>query len=154
MSNGVVANNSPMASFLKMPHPRSEVRTRPSSTMLSQPRRRIHPPWSSLRNNGSPSLSMGRRYRWSGRVRRRQRRLTRGCLPRCCKRLVREASGFPLDSCVLAVLNLWRVLTGAVILQEIHPRLQRHVKSRLASLDKGGGIDWATAEVRGICSLE
>ncbi|KAH0826763.1 thiamine diphosphate-binding protein [Lanmaoa asiatica] len=33
-----------------------------------------------------------------------------------------------------------------VILQEIHPRLQRHVKSRLASLDKGEGIDWATAE--------
>ncbi|KAF8137705.1 thiamine diphosphate-binding protein [Boletus edulis] len=29
---------------------------------------------------------------------------------------------------------------------EIHPRLQRHVKSRLASLDKGEGIDWATAE--------
>lgn len=51
-------------------------------------------------------------------------------------------------------LNLWRVLTGAVILQEIHPRLQRHVKSRLASLDKGEGIDWATAEVRGIRSLE
>jgi probable 2-oxoglutarate dehydrogenase E1 component DHKTD1 len=43
-----------------------------------------------------------------------------------------------------------QAVTGSVaILQEIHPRLQRHVKSRLASLDKGEGIDWATAEVRG-----
>lgn len=41
-----------------------------------------------------------------------------------------------------------------VILQEIHSRLQRHVRSRLASLDKGEGIDWATAEVRGCHSLE
>lgn len=40
-------------------------------------------------------------------------------------------------------------VTGLMsVLQEIHPRLQRHVKSRLASLDKGEGIDWATAEVR------
>lgn len=41
-----------------------------------------------------------------------------------------------------------------VILQVIHPRLQRHVKSRLASLEKGEGIDWATAEVCGFRSLE
>ncbi|KAI6039566.1 thiamine diphosphate-binding protein [Pisolithus marmoratus] len=29
---------------------------------------------------------------------------------------------------------------------DIHPRLQRHVKNRLAALEKGDGIDWATAE--------
>lgn len=31
--------------------------------------------------------------------------------------------------------------------QEIHPKLQRHVKNRLASIDSGKGLDWATAEV-------
>jgi 2-oxoglutarate dehydrogenase complex dehydrogenase (E1) component-like enzyme len=31
--------------------------------------------------------------------------------------------------------------------QEIHSRLQRHVKSRLQSIEKGAGLDWATAEV-------
>ncbi|KAG8217006.1 thiamine diphosphate-binding protein [Butyriboletus roseoflavus] len=36
---------------------------------------------------------------------------------------------------------------------EIHPRLQRHVKSRLASLDKGEGVDWATAEALAIGTL-
>lgn len=30
--------------------------------------------------------------------------------------------------------------------QEIHSRLKRHVKHRLESLEKGAGIDWATAE--------
>ncbi|KAJ3715573.1 Transketolase, pyrimidine binding domain-containing protein [Lentinula guzmanii] len=29
---------------------------------------------------------------------------------------------------------------------EIHPKLQRHVKNRLASLDSGKGVDWASAE--------
>ena len=32
--------------------------------------------------------------------------------------------------------------------QEIHPRLQRHVKHRLQAIEKGVGLDWATAEVR------
>lgn len=36
---------------------------------------------------------------------------------------------------------------------EIHPRLQRHVKSRLAALEKGEGIDWATAEAMAFGSL-
>ncbi|KAF9232585.1 dehydrogenase E1 and transketolase domain-containing protein 1 [Melanogaster broomeanus] len=36
---------------------------------------------------------------------------------------------------------------------EIHPRLQRHVKSRLASLESGEGIDWATAEAMAFGSL-
>ena len=31
---------------------------------------------------------------------------------------------------------------------EIHPRLQRHVKRRIQTLDAGKDIDWATAEVR------
>ena len=31
--------------------------------------------------------------------------------------------------------------------QEIHPKLQRHVKNRLQSIEAGKGIDWATAEV-------
>jgi probable 2-oxoglutarate dehydrogenase E1 component DHKTD1 len=31
---------------------------------------------------------------------------------------------------------------------EIHPKLHRHVKNRLASIDNGKGIDFATAEVR------
>ena len=30
--------------------------------------------------------------------------------------------------------------------QEIHSRLHRHVKGRLAALEKGQGVDWATAE--------
>ena len=32
--------------------------------------------------------------------------------------------------------------------QEIHPRLQRHVKHRLQAIEKAVGLDWATAEVR------
>jgi probable 2-oxoglutarate dehydrogenase E1 component DHKTD1 len=32
-------------------------------------------------------------------------------------------------------------------MQEIHRRLQRHVKHRLESVQKGEGLDWATAEV-------
>ena len=36
---------------------------------------------------------------------------------------------------------------------EIHSKLQRHVKNRLASLESGKGVDWATAEVRArLCS--
>ena len=33
---------------------------------------------------------------------------------------------------------------------EIHPRLQRHVKARLGAIEKGEGVDWATAEVRAL----
>ncbi|OSX61116.1 hypothetical protein POSPLADRAFT_1074828 [Postia placenta MAD-698-R-SB12] len=36
---------------------------------------------------------------------------------------------------------------------EIHPRLQRHVSSRLRALDKGEGLDWATAEALAFGSL-
>ncbi|KAI6158451.1 dehydrogenase E1 and transketolase domain-containing protein 1 [Pisolithus thermaeus] len=36
---------------------------------------------------------------------------------------------------------------------DIHPRLQRHVKNRLAALEKGEGIDWATAEAMAFGSL-
>lgn len=31
---------------------------------------------------------------------------------------------------------------------EVHSKLVRHVKNRLGSLEKGRGLDWATAEVR------
>jgi len=31
---------------------------------------------------------------------------------------------------------------------EVHPKLVRHVKNRIASLDKEKGLDWAAAEVR------
>lgn len=34
------------------------------------------------------------------------------------------------------------------ILQQIHPKLHRHVKNRLQSVTTGKGIDFATAEVR------
>lgn len=34
------------------------------------------------------------------------------------------------------------------IVKNMHARLQRHVKHRLGSLEKGAGIDWGTAEVR------
>lgn len=36
---------------------------------------------------------------------------------------------------------------------EIHPKLHRHVKNRLDSLEKGSGIDWATGEAMAIGSL-
>ncbi|KAJ6508615.1 Transketolase, pyrimidine binding domain-containing protein [Mycena sanguinolenta] len=36
---------------------------------------------------------------------------------------------------------------------EIHPKLQRHVKNRLASIDSGTGLDWATAEALAFGSL-
>ncbi|KAJ6585129.1 dehydrogenase E1 and transketolase domain-containing protein 1 [Mycena capillaripes] len=36
---------------------------------------------------------------------------------------------------------------------EIHPKLQRHVKNRLASIDSGTGLDWATAETLAFGSL-
>ncbi|KAF7346487.1 2-oxoglutarate dehydrogenase E1 component mitochondrial [Mycena sanguinolenta] len=36
---------------------------------------------------------------------------------------------------------------------EIHPKLQRHVKNRLASIDSGTGLDWATAEAMAFGSL-
>ncbi|KAK0189264.1 thiamine diphosphate-binding protein [Armillaria mellea] len=36
---------------------------------------------------------------------------------------------------------------------EIHPKLQRHIKSRLASLASGKGLDWATAEALAFGSL-
>ncbi|GBE88887.1 2-oxoglutarate dehydrogenase, mitochondrial [Sparassis crispa] len=36
---------------------------------------------------------------------------------------------------------------------EIHPRLQRHVKHRLQSLEAGQGLDWATAEAMAFGSL-
>ncbi|KAJ7025371.1 dehydrogenase E1 and transketolase domain-containing protein 1 [Mycena alexandri] len=36
---------------------------------------------------------------------------------------------------------------------EIHPKLQRHVKNRLASIESGTGLDWATAESLAFGSL-
>ncbi|KAJ7695948.1 dehydrogenase E1 and transketolase domain-containing protein 1 [Mycena rosella] len=36
---------------------------------------------------------------------------------------------------------------------EIHPKLQRHVKNRLASIESGAGLDWATAETMAFGSL-
>ncbi|KAH7929958.1 2-oxoglutarate dehydrogenase, E1 component [Leucogyrophana mollusca] len=36
---------------------------------------------------------------------------------------------------------------------EIHPRLQRHVKHRLQSVESGKGLDWATAEAMAFGSL-
>ncbi|KAH7887154.1 dehydrogenase E1 and transketolase domain-containing protein 1 [Phlebopus sp. FC_14] len=36
---------------------------------------------------------------------------------------------------------------------EIHPRLQRHVKNRIASLESGEGVDWASAEALAFGSL-
>ncbi|OAX34146.1 dehydrogenase E1 and transketolase domain-containing protein 1 [Rhizopogon vinicolor AM-OR11-026] len=36
---------------------------------------------------------------------------------------------------------------------EIHPRLNRHVKSRLGSIESGEGIDWASAEAMAFGSL-
>ncbi|KAL4072369.1 thiamine diphosphate-binding protein [Scleroderma yunnanense] len=36
---------------------------------------------------------------------------------------------------------------------DIHPRLHRHVKNRLAALEKGEGLDWATAEALAFGSL-
>jgi probable 2-oxoglutarate dehydrogenase E1 component DHKTD1 len=34
-------------------------------------------------------------------------------------------------------------------MQEIHSRLQRHVRNRLQAIEKGTGLDWATAEASG-----
>ncbi|KAJ3768507.1 dehydrogenase E1 and transketolase domain-containing protein 1 [Lentinula raphanica] len=36
---------------------------------------------------------------------------------------------------------------------EIHPKLQRHVKNRLVSLESGKGVDWATAEAMAFGTL-
>lgn len=36
---------------------------------------------------------------------------------------------------------------GCCVMQEIHPRLQRHVNNRVQKIDSGMGLDWATAEV-------
>ncbi|TFK21609.1 dehydrogenase E1 and transketolase domain-containing protein 1 [Coprinopsis marcescibilis] len=36
---------------------------------------------------------------------------------------------------------------------EIHPKLHRHVKNRLQSIEKGAGIDWATAEAMALGTL-
>ncbi|KAH9959953.1 dehydrogenase E1 and transketolase domain-containing protein 1 [Russula dissimulans] len=36
---------------------------------------------------------------------------------------------------------------------EFHPRLQRHVKNRLLTIEKGEGLDWATAEAMAFGSL-
>ncbi|KAI0029023.1 dehydrogenase E1 and transketolase domain-containing protein 1 [Vararia minispora EC-137] len=36
---------------------------------------------------------------------------------------------------------------------EVHPRLQRHVRARLQSVEKGAGLDWATAEAMAFGSL-
>ena len=38
-------------------------------------------------------------------------------------------------------------LTDPPSWQEIHPRLKRHVRSRLDKVESGQGLDWATAEV-------
>lgn len=54
-------------------------------------------------------------------------------------RLVVVHSG--LMSCSHACLD-------GLLVQEIHPRLKRHVKHRLQAIESGKGLDWATAEVR------
>ena len=42
---------------------------------------------------------------------------------------------------------LGTIFYDSFLLQEIHPRLQRHVKHRLETIDSDKGLDWATAEV-------
>ncbi|KAG9310005.1 thiamine diphosphate-binding protein [Chiua virens] len=58
-------------------------------------------------------------------------------------------TGAPVEMLQTAGKGSVEVPTGF----EIHPRLQRHVKSRLASLDKGEGVDWATAEAMAFGTL-
>jgi hypothetical protein len=43
-----------------------------------------------------------------------------------------------------------RSTDDVTITQDIHPRLQRHVKNRLQSIERGAGLDWATAEASGL----
>jgi probable 2-oxoglutarate dehydrogenase E1 component DHKTD1 len=45
------------------------------------------------------------------------------------------------------VLSRTVVFDGLSFIQEIHPRLQRHVKHRLETVGSEQGLDWATAEV-------
>lgn len=47
--------------------------------------------------------------------------------------------------CAMEVVQLYH--SNAIQIQEIHPRLSRHVSNRLKSLESGKNIDWATAEV-------
>jgi probable 2-oxoglutarate dehydrogenase E1 component DHKTD1 len=47
------------------------------------------------------------------------------------------------------IVSHWLMtLSMPPIPQEVHPRLQRHIKSRIQSLESGKGVDWGTAEVR------
>ena len=40
-----------------------------------------------------------------------------------------------------------------LMMQEIHPRLKRHVNARLEKVEAGKGLDWATAEAMAFGSL-
>ena len=40
-----------------------------------------------------------------------------------------------------------------LMMQEIHPRLKRHVNARLEKVEAGRGLDWATAEAMAFGSL-
>jgi probable 2-oxoglutarate dehydrogenase E1 component DHKTD1 len=69
-----------------------------------------------------------------------------GVDPEVLRRIGRASVAVPNDFVnpflphMMVVLLTWFV-------QELHPRLQRHIKSRLDSLKGGTKIDWATAEV-------
>lgn len=40
-----------------------------------------------------------------------------------------------------------------IVIQEIHPRLKRHINARLEKIEAGSGLDWATAEAMAFGSL-
>ena len=67
---------------------------------------------------------------------------------------VREASLFFFTECERSLSAFFRFPCSGTwnvdwdVFQEIHPRLQRHVKNRTQAMDSGKGLDWATAEVR------
>ncbi|QRW05238.1 2-oxoglutarate dehydrogenase E1 component [Ceratobasidium sp. AG-Ba] len=44
------------------------------------------------------------------------------------------------------LVNIGKTSVAAPVGFSIHPRLQRHIKHRLSSLESGQGIDWGTAE--------
>ena len=76
--------------------------------------------------------------------------VARDVLEKAGRASVTVPAGFVRPSMIIFFFYL-RLADG--VEQEIHTRLQRHVKHRLQAIEKGEGLDWATAEVSILYSL-
>lgn len=80
---------------------------------------------------------------------------TRASTPMFCRKSAKRALLYQKASCVFCQFDCFNRANNLLLwgVQEIHSKINRHVKNRLQSLSTGKGIDFATAEALAFGSM-